>query len=469
MSINSFDHYFMSWRPDVGKLSYPCYLSLANQLEEAIISGQLAPGSRLPPQRELADYLDLNFTTVTRAYNLCREKGLIYGVTGRGSFVVPLPAAGRPFVSDHDSTRPSPIELGVVNGFGTVRGSVLEATRKVLQKGYLDQLYSYSNPSGHLHQRAAGARWLSEMDVNTDSEHTAIFSGAQNVLSAALLALFKLGDRIATDEYTYSNLIGAAHLFHIQLVPVPGDLSGMCPAQLDRRCREKKIAGIFLMPNCANPTTRTLPEERKSALAEVIAKYDLILIEDDNIGSGLAGASADYRSLFSRLSEQTVYIGGSTMNVCSGLRVAFAAFPEKFRSRLLNGLHHLNIKTSSVDAEIMTELIISGKARQILRQKQTLAEKANRLFDQIFPDRCEPAPKGCFFRWLPLGSNNFDGLEIEQQLLQQGVSVFHSYRFAVPKYQKQQYLRISISSAGTEDRLSKGLLILNEYLQAQKL
>jgi DNA-binding transcriptional MocR family regulator len=307
------------------------------------------------------------------------------------------------------------------------------------------------------------------MDVKTDSEHTAIFSGAQNVLSAALLALFKLGDRIATDEYTYSNLIGAARLFHIQLVPVAGDASGMCPEQLRRKCREKKIAGIFLMPNCANPTTRTMSEERKSALAAVIGEYGLVLIEDDNIGALLAASGAGYRSLFSRLSEQTVYIGGSTKNLCSGLRVAFAAFPEAFRVRLLNGLYHLNIKTSSLDAEIMTELIVSGKAIQILKQKQLLAEKANRLFEQIFPGRCEPAPRGCFFRWLPLRSPGLDGMEVERQLSLRGVNVYHSYRFAVPKHEERQYLRVSISSAGTEERLSKGLMILNEYLQANKL
>ncbi|NLF93483.1 MAG: PLP-dependent aminotransferase family protein [Oligosphaeraceae bacterium] len=459
----------MSWKPDSAKLSYPCYLSLANQLEEAIVSGQLAPGSRLPPQRELADYLNLNFTTVTRAYNLCREKKLIYGVTGRGSFVAPLPAEGQFIPGSGGPGQRSVVELGIVNGFDTVRDSVLEATSSVLRKGYLDQLYSYSEPSGHLHQRSAGARWLSEMDVKTDSEHTAIFSGAQNVLSAALLALFKLGDRIATDEYTYSNLIGAARLFHIQLVPVPGDASGMCPEQLRRKCREKKIAGIFLMPNCANPTTRTMSEERKSALAAVIGEYGLVLIEDDNIGALLAASGAGYRSLFSRLSEQTVYIGGSTMNLCSGLRVAFAAFPEAFRVRLLNGLYHLNIKTSSLDAEIMTELIVSGKAIQILKQKQLLAEKANRLFEQIFPGRCEPAPRGCFFRWLPLRSPGLDGMEVERQLSLRGVNVYHSYRFAVPKHEERQYLRVSISSAGTEERLSKGLMILNEYLQANKL
>ena len=221
MSVNSFEHYFLSWSPDREKLSRPYYLSLANLLENDILSGNLAPGTQLPPQRELADYLGVNFTTVTRAYDLCKERNLIYGVTGRGSFVSSLP--GKQLKQSGKNV----IELGIVNGFDSVRKPVIEATENVLKKGYLEQLYSYAEPSGHIHQRAAGVRWMAQLDVQTDISHTAIFSGAQNVISAALLSLFKLGDKIATDFFTYANLIGTARMMHIPLVPVPGDQNGI--------------------------------------------------------------------------------------------------------------------------------------------------------------------------------------------------------------------------------------------------
>ena len=91
MPINSFDNYHLSWKPDRTKLSAPIYLSLAAMLEDDILSGVIPRGTRLPPQRELADWLDIDFTTVTRAFNVCREKNLIYGITGRGTFVSPAP------------------------------------------------------------------------------------------------------------------------------------------------------------------------------------------------------------------------------------------------------------------------------------------------------------------------------------------------------------------------------------------
>lgn len=87
MPFNSFLDYPLSWKPDRQKLKRPIYLSLALQMEQDIASGVLLPGTKLPPQRELADFLDLNFTTVTRTYKLCELKGLLYAVTGKGTFV----------------------------------------------------------------------------------------------------------------------------------------------------------------------------------------------------------------------------------------------------------------------------------------------------------------------------------------------------------------------------------------------
>ena len=455
MSVNSFEHYFLSWSPEREKLSRPYYLSLANLLENDIRSGKLAPGTQLPPQRELADFLGVNFTTITRAYDLCKERNLIYGVTGRGSFVSSLPG------SQLKRSGRDVIELGIVNGFDFVRKPVIEATENVLKKGYLEQLYSYAEPAGHIHQRAAGVRWMAQLDVKTDISHTAIFSGAQNVISAALLSLFRLGDKIATDAFTYANLIGTARMMHIPLVPVPGDQYGMLPDELEKVCRNSKISGIFLMPCCANPTTITLPEDRKKELAKVIRKFDLILIEDDHDG---ALRNAEGRSLYSYLPEQTVYICGSTKGLCSGLRVTYAAFPELFRERLLEGLHHLSIKTSSLDAEIMTELIMSGKADQILREKRELAGNANRIFDSVFPEYADPEKRFVFFRFLPLVNMKMDGVQIEKLLTEEGVSVHHSERFSVHKQTKDSFLRISVSSAENDIRLRQGLEIVKNSL-----
>ncbi len=464
MPTNSFDHFYLSWTPDKSKVKRPFYLTLANALEADIISGKLVSGTKLPPQRELADYLDLNFTTVTQAYNLCRERQLIYGVTGKGTFVSPLPGKN---IIRPSGTHSGIIELGLLKGFDQIKAPIIEASKNVLQKGYIEELYSYTETAGHLHQRVAGAHWMKQMDVHTDSEHIAIFSGAQNIISAVLLSLFKIGDKIAVDEYTYSNLIGTARLSHIRLIPVKGDDCGMDAGELDALCRKEDISGIFLMPNCANPTTCTIPEKRKDELSEVIARHALILMEDDNTGIP-QHAGSSYHSMFSRLPEQTVYICNSTMSLCNGLRVAFAAFPEAFRVPLLNALFHLNIKTSSLDAEILTELILDGKAAKLLELKAELARERNQIFDRYFPEAVKPGSPATFFRWLPVPRLTVDEIDMERLLREENVSVYCSYRFTV-NHTPENFMRIAISSPHTSLELEKGCSVIRSFIEEHRV
>ncbi|MBE6365013.1 MAG: PLP-dependent aminotransferase family protein [Lentisphaerae bacterium] len=448
MPVNSFKNYFLSWVPPVKELPRPCYLAIANLLEQDIRSGKLAPGTKLPPQRELADYLDINFTTVTRAYNLCRERQLIYGTAGRGTFVAPLP--GR---SEEDAPASGMIDLGVVNGFDRVNKQIIEATEAVLKKGYIGKLYNYTASLGHLHQRAAAVNWMKKFNVVSDENHTALFSGSQNAISAALLSLFKLGDTLAVDHFTYANLIGTARLAHIRLLPVAGDAGGMLPDALAEVCRRHPVAGIFLMPNCANPTGITLSLARKKQLAQVIRMNKLVLIEDDTATTVPVG---DYMPMYALLPEQTLYICGTLRYLCGGLRVTAAAFPEAFRNDLLNGLFHLNIRTSALDAEIMTELLLSGRAESVLEEKHQLAVRANKIFDRVFPDAPE-CGNGSFFRILPLPESMSRAQDTESLFESYGIKVLHSSRFSVLSRPGRNFLRLSVSSAGSEKNLRTAL------------
>ena len=87
MPVNSFDDYYMSWKPNIKNVTPPIYKALAEILENDIKSGKLKPGTKLPPQRELADFLDINLSTVSRSIKLVMEKGLLSSSIGSGTFV----------------------------------------------------------------------------------------------------------------------------------------------------------------------------------------------------------------------------------------------------------------------------------------------------------------------------------------------------------------------------------------------
>src|ERR1700726_2486638 len=69
------------------KSGIPLYRQICQSLREAILSGELAEGVRLPTERTLASELGVNRTTVMNAYNELASEGLIEGHVGRGTLV----------------------------------------------------------------------------------------------------------------------------------------------------------------------------------------------------------------------------------------------------------------------------------------------------------------------------------------------------------------------------------------------
>ncbi len=462
MPINPFDNYPMTWKPERDKLKRPIYRSLANLLEENIADGFLKPGTKLPPQRELADFLDINFTTVTRAYRICELKGLIYAKIGSGTFV--SQNAARYITISKDKISVDCIDLGIIASFEQCNHLTLDSIRNVMDKHYLEFLLNYNDPTGIFHHKIAGISWMKKFGIKATPEQVSIVSGTQNALAIALFALFTPGNRIAVDFFTYTNFIELAQLYHIHLVPIRGDLEGMCTDELDNQCRLNKIHGLFLMPSCSNPTTQMISNRRKNELAQIIRKWNLILIEDDMYAFLAAGIVEDYKQpMFSLVPEQTVYICGTTKSICSGLRVAYMVFGENFKDKINKAIFNINVKTSSLNVEIITELINSGKAEMIVNLKKNLALQANELYYKYF----EYAPRTnntlSFFRWLPL-SENCNGIKLEENLLRNRVRAFCSDRFLCGSKSNEQFIRISFSTVNSMEHLEKGLKIIRENI-----
>ena len=209
------------------------------------------------------------------------------------------------------------------------------------------------------------------------------------------------------------------------------------------------------MPTCSNPASVFMPAFRRQEIADIAHKFQLLLIEDD-IYSFLAPNGV--KSFFSILPEQTVHICSVSKSLCAGLRVAFLAFPAKYREILVAGMLNINLKTVSMNGEIVAELIESGTALNIVRQKIALAERRNTIFKSVFdvPKRDNIAR---FFFWLPL-PEHLTSEEMELLALQKGVHILGSHRFAMQNEQKSSYIRVSVTSPDTEDDLRKGLMIL---------
>ena len=76
-----------AWRPVLKNSGQPVYIRIADAIGDDILAGRLGVGERLPPLRDLAETLQLNYATVSRGYGEAQRRGLIYSRVGQGSFV----------------------------------------------------------------------------------------------------------------------------------------------------------------------------------------------------------------------------------------------------------------------------------------------------------------------------------------------------------------------------------------------
>lgn len=453
MPVNSFADYPMSWRPEIPAGAAPLYQRLADRLRADIRSGVLRPGTKLPPQRELADFLDINISTVARAFRVCAAQGLLTGTVGSGTFVTYRAYTDliRPPVSD------AVIELGSMTPETAPLPELTELLGALLAEDRGGALYQYSRGLAPW-QRHAAAALLEAAGCPVPEGQILTASGGQNALAAVFSGLIRPGDRVGVDPLVYPGVMDAARLLGVRLVPVAADGGGqMSPEALARAVRTEGLRAVYLMPDGQNPTARVLTEARRDALAEVVRSTGLLVIED-GITSLL---EPDTRSLFARVPEQTVFVLSLSKTVAPMLRLAYVAAPEPYRAALERALYALDLSQSRLSIELASRLIASGRLEMLLARRRAQVRARNAVADRVLAGL--PLSGGarslCRFLSLPQGT---DSAVFEQRALERGVQVYGSYRFAAGSRCGTPGARLAVCAPASEAELETALTRLRE-------
>ena len=447
----------MSWvRPLTAGLGSR-YQQIAAQIVTAVDDGVLKPGDRLPPQRELAQALGVDLTTVTRAYTEVRQKGLLDAHGASGTYVA-YSASGAKGTIDLGMNIPPLLNSAefahmLAQGSGTT-----QATASAMD------LMSYHVGAGANRHRAAGAKWLQPMIGNTDIERVVVCPGAQTAIAALLLAKSQSGDAIACDMLTYPGFLAATRLLQRMAVGVKSDEHGMDPVDLERVCEHHSPAVLYLNPTIQNPTALTLSVERRAALLRVAEKYALPVIEDDPYWLLSDRRPSTMFSLAANTSSAPVYYV-STLSKCMapGLRTAYLVVPSgEPLSPVLDALRSLALMPTPWMTEMASTWIESGLAAQWLSQIKNEMQHRQTIAASILPGNIQADPHGLHL-WLQL-PRHIDPYRLTQTALQQGLGVTDSEAFATGSFSPAA-LRVSLGGAIDRARLAQGLTRLAELLQ----
>ncbi|MEK4031223.1 PLP-dependent aminotransferase family protein [Pseudobacillus sp. FSL P4-0506] len=458
MPINSFENYPMSWKPSIDKTKKPIYQALAGQLEQDILNGVLLPGTKLPPQRELADYLDLNLSTISKAFKVCELKGLLSATVGSGTFVSYDALSNAYLLED---TKPKHlIEMGATLPDHASYEPLLLQLKSMLQETDYEKWFGYGRAGESLWQKDAAIKLIRRSGFETTVDHILFANGGQNAIAATLASLCKPGDRIGVDQHTYPGLKTVAAMLNVQIVPIKSDNYEMSPTSFEYACKNENIKGVYLIPDYHNPTASFMSVENRKVIAAIAKKYNQFIIED---GSYHLLNKKPLPAVASFAPEQVIYIASLSKSLAPGLRLAYVAVPSQFKEPISKALYNLNITVSPLLAELTARTIVSNQFECLIESHREQTIRRNQVVHQYLGDyMCLGAETG-IFRWLLL-PGKITGAEFETLAVQQGVQVYAAERFVVGNSCPERAVRVSICAPNTIEELEKGLMILQRLL-----
>ncbi|MBV0890362.1 PLP-dependent aminotransferase family protein [Paracoccus sp. Z118] len=362
-----------SWMPDRASLTRPAYLSLAEQLAQAIRRGDLAAGERLLPQRQLAHRLDLSLQTVSRAYEELIRRGLIAGAVGRGSFVLPAAAETRPpylvqrsgEVVDLSILKPVTDRLHVER----MREGLIWLAQNMPPQ---DALSFRPNSIMPPHQHVA-SDWLAQGGIDASPDRIVITDGATPAISTAVMTAVPPGGTLAAAHLTHHLLMPLARYLGLQLEPLAVDDHGVVPASLDRAARRGGLRAVYLQPAAINPRAVLSPADRRAEIVEVARRHDLTIIENDVLNALIVDRPPPYAAL---APERVLHVSGFTKITLPGLRLAYLVVPERLATAAANRHLVTNWVATPVMVELLSHWLTDGTVAELIGwQRGALAER----------------------------------------------------------------------------------------------
>jgi GntR family transcriptional regulator / MocR family aminotransferase len=336
-------------------------VGLVDALREAVQSGRLAPGARLPSSRALAADLGVARNTVAECYAELIAEGWLVAQQGSGTRVsrraLPRSATRTPArIRLPPITPASGLMPGAPNLAEFPRATWLAAARRALTTVSHDAL-SYGDPRGRLELRTVLADYLARSrGVYANPECLVICSGFHHGLTLMAQALKARKARgVAVEAYGFK---GYRELLVKAGLQIPALYVDECGARTDALGALEGVAAVLLTPAHQYPTGVALHAERRAAAVDWARTTGGVILEDDYDGE-FRYDRAPVGALQGLDPERVVYFGSASKSLAPGLRLAWMVVPEEFVPEIVAAKGNVDW-SSALEQLTLAEFIASG-------------------------------------------------------------------------------------------------------------
>ncbi|KAF1059187.1 PLP-dependent aminotransferase family protein [Burkholderia gladioli] len=386
------------------RLDRTAKLSLSEQIRtsisEAIESGRLAPGTRLPSWQDLAAQLGVARGTVQAAYERLSDAQMIETFRAGGTRVAPRPraAVARPeaprlgsFMRAYEEMNAGPaiFQLGIPAFEGLPEKLFSRArSSNLLKTGGLSSLL-YPDPKGEYELRVEIAGHLSiARNVHCYPEQVFVTSGYISGLGLALRVLGLDGRQVWMEEPGFMVTRKGLELARLDVVPVPVDSEGINVAYGVEHAADAALAVVT--PGQQAPLGSTLSLRRRLQLLDWAVSRQAWIVEDDYLGElQLGGRSAPALASLDE-GKRVIHIGSFSKTVSPALRLGFVVAPLELANAFSEVAATLAPAPSPVIQLAMAQFMHDGHyVRRVRRLKRLYSAQRDALCEQLRLRRAE--------------------------------------------------------------------------------
>ncbi|MFB6530161.1 PLP-dependent aminotransferase family protein [Streptomyces sp. NPDC056399] len=208
----------------------------------------------------------------------------------------------------------------------------------------------YSTTEGDPELRTAIAARLAARGLPTGPDDLLITTGSQQALTLLTTALVEPGAVVLVEDPCYLAALQTFGFAGARVVPVPTDDDGIVPEALEEIAAREKPTLLYLVPTFQNPTGRTLPAERRTAVARAAARIGFWIVEDDPYGElRYEGERVPWIATDPEAADRTVLLGSFSKVMAPGLRLGYLRAPAGLRRASVIAKQAADLHTSTID------------------------------------------------------------------------------------------------------------------------
>ena len=333
----------------------PIFRQIIEQITEMVDLEAINPGWRLPSTRSMAAKLEINRSTVYRAYQelwslgylesrpgsyttVRRRKKIISKQNKPAGSLIKWPnritAGVKAIHSAHlrdDALVKKASAQDIINFIPLSPDSRLlpiDAFRKCLNEVLVNEggeLLQYGSPVGYGPLRKFISERMHEHSISITPDEIMITSGAQNAFELLLRLLAEPGSKVAVEAPTYSRAIDILRLRNVEIIEIPMRNGGMSLDILENYVKRQSPVLIYTIPNFHNPTGITTDQSHRERLIGICEEFAIPLVEDgfEEEMKYFGKAVLPIKSM--DRNKVVIYIGTFSKILFPGLRIGWVA------------------------------------------------------------------------------------------------------------------------------------------------